>query len=136
MTEFLPFPDSEAVASWAMRQAGIASGRVYSSIPATPAFPLVIVERIGGVPAVRQKLDRARLQISVWGNSKSEARDIADQARVALYSLEGTGMTTGGGAPVNAFVTAVRNDLGLFWSPDPDTDRDRYIFGVALYLQS
>jgi hypothetical protein len=133
MPGFTALPDAEAVVSWWLRNAGIASGRVYSSMPSVPVFPLIVVERIGGRPAVRERLDRARIQLAVWGNSKSEARDLADAARLKLLDLEGQSVTTGGGAPVDAFVTAVEDDLALFWSPDPVSDRDRYIFGVMIF---
>jgi hypothetical protein len=134
MSEYDVFPDAEAIAGWAMRTAGVTGGRVYSSIPNSPAFPLTILKRIGGQPAERHRLDAPRLQVEVWGTKKSEALDGAQLARSVIHSLEGQSVTTGAGAPVNAFITGVTDDLGLFWSPDPPTDRDRYIFGVRLYL--
>jgi hypothetical protein len=133
MPGFSALPDAEAVVGWWLRSKSVASGRVYSSIPTTPTFPLIVVERVGGSPAVRERLDRARIQLSIWGNSKSEARDLADAARLALLDLEGQSVLISNGAPVNAFVTAVEDDLSLFWSPDPVSDRDRYIFGVAIF---
>jgi len=136
MPNYIAFPDAEAIAGWKMRTVPLAGGRVYSSLPHTPAWPLITLERIGGNPAERHYLDAPRIQVSVWGNSKSEAHDIAQQARVTLHGLEGTTVTTGGGAPANAVITGVEDDLGMFWSPDEVTGRDRYIFGVRLYLHS
>lgn len=133
---YAALPDAEAVVGWWLRSKSIASGRVYSSVPTTPTYPLVVVQRIGGQPAVRQKLDKARIQLAVWGNSKSEARDLADAARLALLDLEGKSVLIANGAPVDAFVTAVDDDLGLFWIPDPVTDKDRYMFGVAVFLHA
>lgn len=130
------FPDAEAAASWILRQAGIASGRVYSSIPSSPTYPLVVIERIGGIPADRIRLDRARIQINCWGTSKSNARQLAADARTAIMLAQGTSLTTGGGAPVNCVITGVDDDLGLFWSPDNATDKDRYIFGVEIFLHA
>lgn len=136
MPKYDAFPDSEAISGWSLRQASIAGGRVYSSVPHTPTFPLVILQRIGGVPVERHRIDGPRLQFTVWGNSKSEAHDIAQQARVVLHGMEGTNFTVAGGAPVNIFVAGVEDDLGMFWSPDPPTGRDRYIFGVRLYTHA
>jgi hypothetical protein len=134
MAEYEAFPDAEAIAGWKMRSAGLAGSRVYSSVPKTPTYPLITIQRIGGQPAERHRLDAARIQVTVWGTSKSEAFDIAQLARVSLHGLEGDLVTVGGGAPVNAFITGVEDDLGLFWSPDEPTGRDRYIFGVRLFL--
>jgi hypothetical protein len=130
MATFDTFPDAEALASKVLRDASITglSTRVYSSIPNDPTWPLVTVKRIGGVPVERHRLDHPRIQIDVWGTSKSEALDIAQAARAALHAMEGQSYSS----PVTGTVTAVRDDLGLTWSPDPVTNRDRYIFGVSL----
>lgn len=134
MPTFNVFPDAEAVVGKAIRDANISGlgSRVYSSIPDNPVWPLVLVRRIGGTPAVRQYLDTANVQIESWGDTKSNAQSIAQQARVAVLNLEGKTVTT----PVNAFVTGVDDSLGLFWMPDPETSRDRYIFGMLIWLHS
>ncbi len=128
------FPDAEALAGAALR-AELDCG-VYSSIPRTPTFPLVTLSRIGGIPAERHRLDFANLQIDVWGTSKTEARDIAAEARAALYGMEGQSYALNDGWPDDAVVTGVADTLGLTWLPDPETARDRYLFGVGLYLHA
>lgn len=138
MARFNQFPDAEAIAGWKLRQANIPNvgTRVYSSIPTDPVFPLIVVKRIGGQPAVRQYLDRSRLQIDCWGGTKSVAFDIAQAARVALLELEQTAVTTGGGAPADAWITGVDDDLGLQFMQEAVTGRDRYLFGVEIFLHS
>lgn len=133
------FPDAEAVVSWVLREADIEGlgDRVYSSIPNTPTYPLIVVRRIGGVPAEIHHLDRARIQIDVWGEpatgGKGQAHDIAADARVAVLEAEGQRIASPP-APIGAFVTSVEDDLGLMFQPDPNTGRDRYLFGVSVYL--
>lgn len=131
MTLILEAPDMEAVAAVALRSASITGvgTRVYSSIPRDPTYPLITVSRIGGIPAVREALDTANIQIDVWGGTKSEAHDIAARARVVLLTLAGTLITS----PVRAWISAVEDSLGLTWQPDAVTGRDRYIFGVEMY---
>ena len=124
---FLHFPDTEAIATTALRAAGY---RAASSIPANPTYPLVVVRRLGGTPAEKRVLDRATLQVDVWGNNKSEARDLGDAARRVLMNLEGTSSVD-----FNGYITCVEDVLGLFWLPDQETKRDRYIFSVALYAK-
>jgi len=128
------FPDVEAIVAQTLRDAGIAAlgTRVYSSIPKRPTYPLVVVQRTGGLPAVRRYLDSGTVQVEVWGTSKSEAHDIAQQARVELLDLEGTAVTD----PVAAFITAVDDAVGLTWDPDTLTARDRYFFAVAIFARS
>jgi len=130
MPRYQEFPDAEAVTSVALRAAGLAvAQRVYSGIPKVPTYPLLVVQRLGGVPAERHHLDRARIQVDAWANSKDEAHDAAAEARVALHELEGTSVTS-----PDAYITAVVDSLGLSWAPDPITDRDRYLFAVEIFL--
>lgn len=125
------FPDFEKAAGEALRTASISglSDRVYSSVPKSPTFPLLLVRRIGGLPAVRQYLDAANLQIDVWGASKSEARLIAAESRTVLFAMEGSDVG-------DVWVSGVEDSLGLSWQPDPETGRDRYVFAVNVYGRS
>lgn len=131
MTKWELFPDSEAMCAHALKDAGICGGRVYSSIPRNPTWPLTIVKRLGGIPAVERRLDSARIQIDVFGNNKAEARLECDKARVALHNMEGTIFLTEKG-----FVSGVEDELGMIFVPDPETARDRYILGVRVYTHS
>lgn len=100
--------------------------RVYTQIPATPTYPLIRVTRIGGVPAIRQHLDVARIQIDAWGATQYQARTVAATAQAAIHAATGTHAT--------GVVSNVEDDLGLTWSPDPDTDQPRYVFAVAISI--
>jgi len=129
--KWAPFPDIEAMIRSALADANVAGGRVYSSVPARPTYPLVQVQRLGGLPAVERRLDRARIQIDVWGNSKSEAFDIAETARLVAHEAEATAF-----GEWHGFITAVEDELGMTFLPDPETNRDRYVFAVAVYAAS
>ena len=133
MPRFEIFPDAEAVVGAAIRNASISGlgTRVYSSIPRSPVYPLVLVRRVGGFPAVRQALDRASIQIEAWGDTKATAQRIAQEARVAVLLLEGTIVHT----PVDAAITGVSDATGMFFSEDDVTDIDRYIFGMNVWLR-
>lgn len=125
---FLAMPDVEAAASQILRDAG---HRAYSSIPNGPTYPLLVVTRIGGVPAERHKLDAARIQVDAWGNNKGEARDLADLARRLIHQAEGTFITDH-----DCQITGVEDELGLSFLPDPKTKRDRYVFTVRIYAHN
>lgn len=125
------FPDIEAMAGKVLRDAGVSGGRVYSSIPNNPTWPIVTYSRLGGIPPIERKLDRARIQIESWGNNRAEARDGAEAARKAIHQAEGTAVPSFAG-----FITGVEDELGLIFLPDPPTGRDRYIFAVAVYAIS
>jgi hypothetical protein len=128
--DFRRFADAEAVVAGWIRST-VAGSRVYSSVPNTPTYPLVTVARTGGIAAERHYLDQARIDVNVWGNSKTEAHDLAALCRAAVHNLEGQIVT--GQEP--AFVSGVDDAVGLTWLPDQVTARDRYVFSVLVYLR-
>lgn len=127
MPLFLHTPDIEAICGVALRAAGF---RAYSSIPDNPQYPLITIKRIGGAPVDKRVLDRANIQIDVWGDGKSQCRDLARDSRLVLLSLEGSTSSD-----FNGVVTAVNDSLGLTWLPDDLTKRDRYIFSLMVYAK-
>lgn len=131
MTELSRFPDIEAMAARALRNASVCGGRAYSSIPRNPTWPLAVVQRLGGTPVDFRRLDQASIQVDVYGNDKSEARSEADSARVALHAAEGSSFYTEMG-----YLTGVEDQSGLTFLPDPVTNRDRYTFSVYLYAHT
>jgi hypothetical protein len=128
LPRFSPFPDIEALVGTAIRDSGVVSGGVFSSVPTKPVYPLAVVKRLGGIPAERHRLDAARIQVEVHGDNKGQAYDAADAARIECMELEGT--TSSEWAAV---VTGVDMELGVTYLPDPDTGRDRYLFAVVVY---
>jgi hypothetical protein len=126
MSAYDAFPDVEAVSAAVLRDAGVCGGRVYSSIPARPEYPLATVKRTGGGSAEKHRLDAARIEVAVWAGNKADARDAADAARLALHSAEGSIIA-------GVFVTGVADTDGLTWAPDSQTGRDRYTFTVTVY---
>jgi len=131
------FPDSEALAAEALRDAAITGldDRVYSSIPKTPTYPLITVSRSGGAPGERHRLDSPLIHVQVWGTNKGEAHDIAQEARVSLHELEGASFGDSGD-PAQAFVSGVQDVQGLTWLPDAESKRDRYVFTLRFFVHS
>ena len=136
MSDFLTMPDLEAVVRTAISGAGY---NAYSSIPNSPTWPIAVVMRAGGFPAVRRYLDSVRIQIDVWGGArgdttptpKSTIQDMAQNIRVVVLRLEGKKVTT----PVGAWISGVE-DGGMIWLPDDDTGRDRYILTMQVFGRS
>jgi hypothetical protein len=129
MTELVRhMPDIEAVCIQALHAEGL---RAYSSLPGSPTWPLVTVQRTGGIPAVYQLLDAAVIDFNTWAANKADARDLADQARQIIYA-----MTNATNTEWECTVTAVEDTLGMTFQPDPETNRDRYVFALRVYAYS
>lgn len=124
--------DAERLASVYLRdqaelQALIAQ-RVYTAMPDTKTFPLVVITQIGGQPVFSRPLhlDRSRLQFDVYGGTKLQAREVMDTVRTLLAVMPGAhdlGVVTG----VDFFE--------LVYLPDDsfDNPRPRYVFDVEVY---
>jgi hypothetical protein len=101
------------------------AGSSWVNTDGTPKFPLLVVQRIGGLPAVERWLDAARIQLDCWANTEADAWKLASTVQAALWDLPGN-------RPLGV-VTGVAPDLGMTDSPDPDTGRPRVLFGVVVF---
>lgn len=124
-------PDVEATVVAHLKAADVCQRRVSASVPSDPTWPLVTVQRVGGIVAVRRYLDRAAIQVDAWGDSKTEAYAAATAAYAALLDMEGQSFPA-----TQVFVSSVDDELGFTWSPDPETSRARYLFRVAVHARS
>lgn len=93
-------------------------------------FPEVVLQRIGGIPSIRRRLDSARIQVDCYGNTEGEASRTARVARTALHLMEGY-------ASDLAVCTGVEDDLGLAWIPDTTREppTPRFLFGVVIHAR-
>lgn len=113
----------------ALVPAAMISGRLRRALG--PDDAALRVRRIGGLPTEQAAahLGRYRLQVDAFAPTELEAFALAAAADVSLRSLEST---SGDGI----VVTAVRKDLALTLTEDPDSDLARYLFGVVLYAHA
>ena len=120
------------VSAWARARpeiTAVVDDRVYTAIPADPAWPLVRLTRIGGAPVMSRPLhlDRALVQFDVYGGPKVMAHDLAETIRELLADqLVGTHAL--------GVVTAV--EFGSFlYLPDATyaPARPRYMFDAAIF---
>lgn len=122
-------PDAERLTSAYLRAhpdlIALIGDRVFTALPGNPIYPLVALTRIGGVPVVEMHLDVARLQIDAWADTKGSARVVAATVQAAMHEMPGIHDL--------GVVTAVEDDLGLTWSPDPLTNKARYVAGYAVF---
>lgn len=94
-------------------------------------FPEVKLQRIGGLPSIRQRLDSARIQVDCYGNTEGEASRTARIARMLLHRMAGYKSTLG-------VCTGVDDDLGIQWLPDTSREQasPRFIFGVVIHART
>lgn len=106
--------------------AALVDSRVYTKLPKQVNYPAIRLNRIGGTVSIENHLEQARLQVEAYGTTKYEARLVGATAQAAIHSIYG--------AYDEGVVSAVVDGISLTWSPDPHTDRDRYLFDVFIYI--
>lgn len=88
---------AEAAIISLLRNSGLAGGRVYpQSLPqdgARAKYPALIVTRISGAPLYADDgevgLSEPRIQVDCYGNTYTEAKDLADAVRPLLSAFDG-----------------------------------------------
>jgi len=83
---------------------------------------LVTVTRTGG-PALNRVVDKPMLLIHAWGSSTVDASELAQSARQILLDEL---------ARDHPLVRSVSEVAGLYYSPDPESEQDRFGFSVSL----
>lgn len=108
------------------------STRVYTQLPDSPVFPLVVLKRIAGTWRDRERLDRPMIQIETWADkgARQAAHDAMATVRAALVNDAGLFVK----AHTLGVVTGVEEVQGPSWLPDAPTGRARFIFTVQVFL--
>ena len=128
----IAFPDIEAWLTAYLRAqpeiADLVGDRVYTEIPNSPTFPLVVCRRVGGAPLNTGRalhVGRALCQIDAYGGPKATARALADLCRQAVHASVGT--------QPNLVVSHVLHG-GLRWMPDTgfEPSRPRYLYDAQI----
>ena len=133
MSPVLVLPDAILVVrTWLLTVAEVTAlvgTRISTASSASPTYPYVLLQRIGGTAAVRQRLDTARLQYRAWGTDEPNAYLVGRTVLAALLAMEGF-------STESATVTGVEEILGLGSFPDtvrtPPTPS--YLGEVLVYL--
>lgn len=102
MTDLFLIPDVEALVSQYLRSrteiTDLIDDAVYTVLPASPPYPCIRVHQFTSDELTVGWLDRAAVQVDIWGGSKALASDIGRIARSVLGDMTGTfdeGVVTG-----------------------------------------
>ena len=106
--------------------AALHGGRVSTEVPKDAILPRLRISRVGCIPDTDGWIDRPRIAIEAWANSKAEAWELASTSLAVLQArLPAAPLAEG-------VVTDVRPDTGLAWAPDESTELARYTFAVSI----
>ena len=97
---------------------------IFLAMPKTPAYPSIVLTRVGGGPQPGKDLptDRARISFNCWGTSRASAGVVSRALVSACDSL-----ARNGGWESGPTLLAAAEVINVIWLPDPDSDTPRYI---------
>jgi hypothetical protein len=106
----------------------LGENRVSTEVPAEAEFPRLRVSLTGGTVAVQRWLYAMRITVEGWAETKGDAFDATVLALSVLETLPETAQVEEG------VITSSEIDTGLVWSPDPETDKPRYLGSVTIHI--
>lgn len=123
-------PDAEALFGAFLRAqpavSALVGTRASTRIADVPIWPLVRISRVGGTQGQRWE-DRPRLSAECWAdlNDQAGASLLARTVVAVLPDIRGRYAVQAG------YVVSYELVLGPLWSPDPVSNRPRYIVDVV-----
>lgn len=116
--------------------AALVGERVFPELPQDQdEWPILLVERVGGLPAAERHLDAPEIELQAWADTKAEARTLAATAQAVLQELVGIQPPPApSGPPAIGVVSGIEHVNGLQWVPDPETGRPRYVFEIRVFV--
>ena len=104
----------------------LGENRVSTELPPGAALPRIRVTLNGGTIPVRAWLYTYRLTLEAWAEDKTTAWDALAAAVASLETGLESALVDG------AVVTAVDQETGASWAPDPETNLPRYLATVRV----
>ena len=104
----------------------IGENRVSTTLPEQAPLPRIRVTLAGGTIAVRGWLYSHRIGIEAWADDKDTAWNALSAAIASLETGLDAALVEGG------VVSAIDQETGIAWIPDPETQTPRYLTTVRV----
>ncbi|MFF1633972.1 DUF3168 domain-containing protein [Leifsonia sp. NPDC058248] len=134
----VPAPDDELAVIQYLRLVPavtdlVPGARITTELPPTPVYPVLLVQRAGGVMAVPQRVDEPAIQIDAVGGTKAQCKRLMQAARAAILAIANDIVP-------EAVLSSAVEEVGPSWLPDtiPNPPLPRYTarFRVLLHNNS
>lgn len=132
--ELLNVADTEAVVRRFLRQQGLAGGRVFFDLPATPQYPAVTIARVGGTEDGDMPWSSALISHSVWSDQGKRSASSVTAALVGLIkAVASHDVTLTDGATARIEDASV--SVGPLWRPDAPAGLARYVVDAVYTIR-
>lgn len=85
--------------------------RITTTLPSQPTYPVVLVQRIGGLAAAWQQIDEPALQVEVVGGSRYQCQQLARTVRACLLAIRNDTVA-------EATLVSGAEEVAIQWMPD------------------
>jgi hypothetical protein len=130
------FPDDELALLQYLRAvpdltALIDGDKILTELPASPAYPYVLIQRAGGQVAVWQAVDEPALQVDVVGGTKFVCKQIMRTVRAAILAI-------GNDVVDEGVLSSATEEVGPQWLPDtiPTPPVARYTSRYRIFIHN
>ena len=104
--------------------------RITTEMPPNPVYPLLLIQRAGGMAAVWQSLDEPALQVDAVGGTKAQCKKLMLTVRAAILAIAND-------VVAEAVLSSAYEEVGPQWLPDtvptPPTPRYTARYRVLLH---
>lgn len=134
----IPAPDDELAILQYLRgipavTALVPSARITTELAPSPTYPVLLIQRAGGVMAVPQRIDEPAIQVDAVGGTKAQCKRLMLAARAAILAIAND-------IVAEAVLSSAVEEVGPSWLPDtiPNPPLPRYTarFRVLLHNNS
>lgn len=89
----------------------VPSDRITTTLPPQPTYPVVLVQRIGGLATAWQQIDEPALQVEVVGGSRYQCQQLARTVRACLLAIRNDTVAEG-------TLVSGTEEVAIQWMPD------------------
>ena len=109
-------PDSELALIQYLRNrtevtALVPADRITTTLPPKPTYPVVLVQRIGGIAEAWQAIDEPAYQVEVVGGSRYQCQTLARTVRACILAIRNDTVS-------EAVLVSASEEVGIQWIPD------------------
>lgn len=89
----------------------VPADRITTTLPPKPTYPVVLVQRIGGLANAWQQIDEPAFQVEAVGGTRHQCQQLARTVRAALLAIRNDTVS-------EATLVSGSEEVGIQWIPD------------------
>lgn len=89
----------------------VPAARITTTLPPKPTYPVVLIQRAGGLADAWQQIDEPAFQVDVVGGSRYQCQQLARTVRACILAIFNDAVT-------EAVLVSASEEVAIQWFPD------------------